>query len=698
MNGLISLVTEFSIWLSVLCVALGVLYAYLLYGKSMKYEGLPLWIKYGMTVCRFLAVTILSFLLLSPLIKTIFRTVEKPVIVIAQDNSGSIGAQADTGFLKKEYQNKLNALAAQLSDKFEVKQYLFGDKINEGTRPNYKDKSTNMALLFEELQNRYVNRNLGAVIISSDGLYNAGENPLYESAALKCPVYTIALGDTTVRKDLILTKVNHNKTVYTGNTFPLEIIMQAKMLKGKAAKLVVEKENNILFEQNINIVSESFSKNIPLQLKAEGTGTIHYIVKLIPLSEEITTINNIQHVFIDIITNKQKVLILADAPHPDITALRQTIEKNENYEAEFSSIADWSKSIEGFNLVILHQLPSATSSNQKLFSDLQKSNISRLYIIGNNSNFNVFNSQQKVLNISAVRPKFNEVLPALNKDFVLFNLSEEAKKASPYFTPLQAPFGNLKLSPGAAVLYYQKLGNVSTNEPLIVFNEVNGIKEGVVFGEGLWRWRMSNYQQAQNHDAFEEIIGKIVQYLSVKTDKRLFKVNYQNAYKEGENIEMDANLFNESYEPINEPDIKINLFNEARKSFAYQFSKNENAYFLNIPNLPIGNYRFEAITKVGDKQLKENGSFVVKQVNIEALNTTANHQLLHAIADKTGAKMLFPNQIETLENLLKNKEDIVPVSYTEEKLQDLVNLKWVFYLLIALLSLEWFLRKRFGGY
>jgi hypothetical protein len=289
-------------------------------------------------------------------------------------------------------------------------------------------------------------------------------------------------------------------------------------------------------------------------------------------------------------------------------------------------------------------------------------------------------------------------LPAPNKDFVLFTLSEEARKSISFFSPLQVPFGSIKLSAGAAVLYHQKIGNVTTNDPLIAFNEVNGVKEGVILGEGLWRWRISNYQQAQNHDAFEEIIGKIVQYLSVKTDKRLFKVNHQYTYKEGENIAFDANLFNESYEPINEPDIKINIFNEAGKSFSYQFSKNQNAYFLNIPSLPIGNYRFEATTKVGDKQLKENGSFIVKQVNIEALNTTANHQLLNAIANKTAAKMVFPSQIETLEKLLKSKEDIVPISYSEEKLQDLVNLKWVFYMLMVLLTLEWFLRKRFGGY
>lgn len=695
---MISLVTEYPIWLSVICIALAALYAYVLYGKSMKYDGLPTFIKYGMTAARFIVVCMLSFLLLSPLLKTIFRTVEKPVIVIAQDNSSSIGTQADSGFLKTEYRQKMKTLTEQLSRKYEVKNYLFGAKVNEQAIPDFKDKGTNLEELFEEIQNRYVNRNLGAVIIGSDGLYNAGENPLYESAALKCPIYTIALGDTTVRKDLILSKVNHNKTVYAGNSFPLEVIMQAKMLRGKVARLLIEKENKVIFDQQIPLSTESFSKSIPIQLKAEGTGTLHYVVKLVPLAEEITSLNNVQHVFIDIITNKQKVLILADAPHPDIAAIRQSVEKNENYEVEFSMIGDFNKPIETFNLIILHQLPSSTTTNHKLFAALEKSNVSRLFIVGNNTNFNAFNAMQKVVNISNVRPKFNEVLPAINKDFVLFTLNEETKKSTAVFSPLQVPFGNLKMSAGAAVLYSQKIGNVSTDEPLIVFNEINGIKAGIIMGEGIWRWRISNYQQTQNHDAFEEIIGKLVQYLSVKTDKRLFKINQQNTYKEGEAIVFDAQLFNESYEPVNEPDIKINIFNEAGKSFAYQFSKNENAYFLSIPSLPVGNYRYQALTKLGNKTLKENGTFVVKQINIEALNTTANHQLLNAIAKKTGAQMVYPKQIETLEKLLNSKEDIIPVSYTEEKLQDLVTLKWIFFLLIGLLSAEWFLRKRYGGY
>jgi hypothetical protein len=36
--------------------------------------------------------------------------------------------------------------------------------------------------------------------------------------------------------------------------------------------------------------------------------------------------------------------------------------------------------------------------------------------------------------------------------------------------------------------------------------------------------------------------------------------------------------------------------------------------------------------------------------------------------------------------------------HSEEKYEALLNLKWIFFLLLALVSVEWFLRKYFGSY
>ena len=87
---------------------------------------------------------------------------------MAQDNSSSILAQTDSNYLKQEYASRLNELVAKLEEKYDVKSFLFGEKINEGTLPDYKDKTTDFEQLLNELQNRYVNRNLGAVVIATD--------------------------------------------------------------------------------------------------------------------------------------------------------------------------------------------------------------------------------------------------------------------------------------------------------------------------------------------------------------------------------------------------------------------------------------------------------------------------------------------------------------------------------------------------
>ena len=82
----------------------------------------------------------------------------------------------------------------------------------------------------------------------------------------------------------------------------------------------------------------------------------------------------------------------------------------------------------------------------------------------------------------------------------------------------------------------------------------------------------------------------------------------------------------------------------------------------------------------------------------ESINTTADHQILYNLAHKHGGEMLNSNEWDKLYKLLEKREDIKTVSYSEKKLLDIINLKWVFFLLIALLAAEWIMRKRNGAY
>ncbi len=114
--------------------------------------------------------------------------------------------------------------------------------------------------------------------------------------------------------------------------------------------------------------------------------------------------------------------------------------------------------------------------------------------------------------------------------------------------------------------------------------------------------------------------------------------------------------------------------------------------------MPVGEYKYEARVKVGEKIFSQRGQFSISALQVELTNTIADHQLLYSLSKKHDGQMVYPNELDKLAEQLNARTDIKSVSYTQNKLADLVNLKWIFFLLLALLSFEWFMRKRNGAY
>jgi hypothetical protein len=690
-----NLVFEYPFWFSFFCLLTGFAYAFFLYRKDKRLSEISLWMIRSMAIFRFLAITVLSFLLLSPLLKTVNCEVEKPVIIVAQDNSQSLIVGKDSTFYKKEYKQNLQKLINELGDKYEVRAYSFADKVKELSNTDslsYNEKQTDIASLFDEIETRYSNRNVGAIILASDGLYNKGASPLYASSKIKIPVYTIALGDTTVRKDLLISNVEHNRYAYLGNKFPLGIVVNARQFKGKTSTLTVSKGNEDLFTQTINFNSDNYTSTIPVLLDAKETGLQHYRVKLSVLPGEVSTVNNVQDVFVEVLDARQKVLILAASPHPDIAAIKEAIESNQNYEVESYTLDAFNKPLKQYNLVILHQLPGQQLSASKILNELKENGIPVWVFSGSGT---VLKNDLSFLSPS---PKINECEAVMDPNFPLFTVSDDLRKAIRDFPAVDCPFGSYTADNKSNVLFYQRIGVVDTKTPLMLFNTIGETKVAVFNGEGIWKWRLQDFAAHNNHDIFNELISKTVQYLSVKVDKSFFRILGKNNFLENEAVEMEAEVYNESYELINDPEVNIVITNSKNKKYPYTFSKTNNSYRLNAGEMAVGEYRYEAKVKVGEKIYSQNGSFSISALQVELTNTAADHQLLFSLAQKHNGEMIYPGQMDQLSKKLNARDDIKSVSYSEKKLTDVINLKWIFFIILGLISAEWFMRKRNGAY
>ncbi len=690
-----NIVFDYPSWFSILCLLLGFAYAFILYRKDKKFNDSSIGLVRVMAAFRFCVVTFLCFLLLSPLLKTINRTVEKPVIIIAQDDSESIRIGKDSVFYKDEYAPKIQKLKDILSEKYEVRIYTFGDKFKEipyFDSLKFNEKQTDISSVFDEVETRYSNRNVGAIILASDGLYNKGSNPVFTSDKIKIPVYTIALGDTTIKKDLILTKVEHNRLAYLGNEFPLEIVVTAKQLKGKSSTLSVTKGGATFFTQQINFNSATFSITIPVLLQAKEVGLQHYKVRLSAVDDEMSISNNSRDIFIDVLDARQKILILSDAPHPDVAALKQSIESNQNYEVESFTTDNFNQSLKKYNLIILHSLSATKTVGAKIISEINASDIPVWAFSGSNSML------RNDLTPFSKTNKTNEVEPKLDENFPMFTISDALRNAFKDFPAVVAPFGSFQSNNNNNILLYQRIGIVDTETPLMLFSEMGEKKIGIFTGEGIWRWRLQDFAANGNHQLFDEFVSKTVQFLSVKVDKSFFKVIGKNNFFENEAIEFEAEVYNASYELINDPEVNMVFTNADNKKFNYTFSKTSNAYHLNAGMMPVGEYKYDANVKVGEKIYTQHGEYSVTALQVELVNTVADHQLLYSLSKKHDGELIYPYKLEELAEKLNARDDIKSVSYNEKKLNDLINLKWIFYLLLIFLSAEWFMRKRNGAY
>jgi hypothetical protein len=142
----------------------------------------------------------------------------------------------------------------------------------------------------------------------------------------------------------------------------------------------------------------------------------------------------------------------------------------------------------------------------------------------------------------------------------------------------------------------------------------------------------------------------------------------------------------------------LEIINQEKKNFPFTFSKTDKAYTLKAGYLPVGDYTYNASVKVGDKALSSAGIFSVSALQVESNETIANHSLLFSLAKDHGGAMVYPKNLNDLAKMIASRDDIKSVSYEHKQLKDLINLKWVFFLLLTLVSLEWFLRKRSGSY
>jgi hypothetical protein len=688
------LITTYSPWLILACLAVGLLYAWLLYSKRTPWsKGM----NYALAALRFVVVSFLCFLLLGPLVRYVSNSTQPPTVVFAIDNSQSVALFSDSVALQGAQQG-LQTLRERLQDKgIQTDVRVLGatpPPQNLAELP-YEAETTNLSQLLRQVQQDFEQQNLAGVVLLSDGIVNQGTSPTY--AHYNYTIYPVAVGDTVPKKDIVLASLRYNKVSYSGNRFPLEAELQQQGFDGTTITVQLKENGKVIDRKNLTFKAGQPLQQVPFQVMAGGLGKRHYQVEVLPQQGEFTTLNNTRSAYIDVVQGKIKVLVAAAAPHPDIKALRAAIESNENYETELFIPGLTTLKQQNYDVAVLHQLPGRTAGGEAALNLVRQKNLPALYIIGPQSDIGNFNRLNVGIRINTPG-QTDEVTSVVNPNFSTFKVAEEAGERLQQYPPATVPYGDYQLAANTETVLYQQVGRVRTNKPLLTVQTVGDRRNAALLASGTWQWRLTETANHENAAVYDKLITNLVQLLTApRNKKRLNIYPQQNEYSSSDNIRFAAEAYNEALEPIYGQNITLKIQDAEGAAKSFEFANGENQSGVNIGALPGGRYTYAASARINGSLQQDKGEFVVEELQLEALHAVADHNLLHQLGSNTGSRLYYPTQLQQLEEdiLAAEYRDLI---YSSESLHDLVDLKWLFFVLLGLVVAEWFVRKYNGSY
>lgn len=649
--------------------------------KSRKRTNVTLFLLF----LRFITLFSAFLLLINPKFDKTTYYNEKPNLIVAVDNSGSVA------FLNQD-QNTTDFVAllkahAVLNNRFNLEFYSFGKDVNTLKALTFSEKQTNPSEVFDRLSQVYGN-SMAPIIIVTDGNQTYGNDFEFATQKYKQPIFPIILGDTTRYTDLKIEQLNVNKYAYFKNNFPLEVIAIYNGKEDVNTQLTITLGNRTVFSQNLTFTQEQSSRVVRVNLPANTSGVHAYTAALKPLSYEKNTINNIKNFAVEVIDRKTNVAIVSEMLHPDLGALKKAIESNEQRQATIFKPSEFLSVNDDFQQVIVYQ----PNKNFKLVYDtIEKLKLSTFTILGTKTNWSELNSLQTDFR-QTITNQHENYHSALNLKYTTFivddlNFSD--------FPPLQTEFGPTVFSMPIETILYKSVNGIQLKEPLLLTYEINHKRAAVLNGEGIWRWRAQSYLNEKSFYGFDNFIGKIIQYLDSNKQRNRLDVSYESFYHGNDNVIITAQFFNKNFEFDNTANLEMMITNkETNQSQTLPFITKQTNYTVDLSGLEAGNYQFTVRAK--NENSSKSGTFEILEYNVEQQYLNANVSKLQNLADNSQGTAYFINDSHDIIDQLLKDERFPTIQKSIKNVVPLID--WTFLLALIALSLssEWFIRKYNG--
>tara|TARA_R110002073_G_scaffold128999_2_gene275039 strand:+ start:20855 stop:22882 length:2028 start_codon:yes stop_codon:yes gene_type:complete len=661
-----------------LFVSIGIAYYQYYYKTKGGHKALII-----LFLLRTTAFFLLFLLLINPKINKTSYVNEKPKLSMLFDNSESIKYFQQDSLVEKTLGNFKDS--KQLNNQFDINYYSFGDEFQLNDSLTFNEPQSNMSEALRMISNLNKDDN-SAIVLISDGNQTLGND--YEYELTRRTIYPLIVGDTIKHEDLSITQLNVNRYSFINNQFPIEALLLYDGINSVRARFTIENRGKVVYSKQINFNADKIAHTVSTNLKSDKEGVNFYKAKIEYLNDEKNTNNNIKNFSVEVIDKQSQVLILSAIYHPDLGALKKSIESDQQRKVEIKLIEDTDYQLSNFQLVILYQ---PNFQFKKVIDQINNEKVNYFLITGSKTDWSFLSTK----NLGIQKNSINQVenyATSFNAGFLTFSQKDIGFDN---FPPLIDKFGQTSISLPHQKLLFQSINGFSTREPLLATVDENNHRKVFLFGEGIWRWRTTSFLNRNSFENFDEFIGNLIQFASSKKIRNRLDVDIKSIYNSNSIIKIGAFYVDSNFEFDDRATLIFNSKNKTtNENKSFPFSLENNSYQLELDVLEPGDYDY-TVSVVG-QSISRSGVFKVSEYSVEEQFTNANKEKLTRLAEKTNGKAFYIDKSQALINELLNDKRFVTTQKEVVKKQEIIDFKWIMFFVIGLLTIEWLTRKYIG--
>ncbi len=697
----------------------------------------------ALIVLRTLAVAAVAFVLLRPVMRVSTAVPGENFLAVLVDDSRSMQL-ADDGAATRGSQ-ALDALAApaselreRLEERFTLRYYRFSDavaRMDPGEPLAFDGHATDLGAALDHVRRDLAGVPLAGAVLASDGADNADSelsDSLLQLKSRGVPVYAVGLGEESFHHDLELTRVESPDRVLRGSSYTVEVTVHQQGYDGETRILTVEEDGAIVATREVTFARGQEATSVTLHLEAEDEGFRALRFSIEPDDREQVGDNNARDVWLTVEDRREKILYLEGEPRWEVKFIRQAVAEDDNLHVVVLQrsaenkylrlgVDDPLELVAGFpetreelfayrGLVLGSVEADFFTANQlTIIEELVSQRGGGLLFLGGRRSFaeggwagapleNVF---PVVMEEAADEAFLAEVevspTPAgrIHAALQLGSSAEESAERWAALPPLTIRNPLHRVKPGATVLLRGSPAE-GGDELVVLAGQRYGRGRTVALPvQDSWMWQM-HADVPLDDMTHERLWRQLLRWLVSAVPDQVELEASQRAFAPGEPVSLRAEVRDAAYLGLNGARVRATVVDplgeETTVPLEWTVEKDGEYRGAFVPRHP-GPYevRLEAVD-AGETVGGDETRLVAADLPTELFGAEMNGDLLRRVARETGGRFYTAANVDDLAR---------DVPYTESgktviESRELWDMPAVLLLLLASLSAEWLLRRRWG--